>query len=266
MLVDYLERGVLAGAIAGIAYGLYVMLVANPLVGYMEALAEGAGGAESGHEHAHAAEHAHTAGEHAHAAGEHAHAVGETTTAVVSIGSGVFWGILLGTAFALAFYFLEPALPGRGSVKGYVLAGAGFLAVSGAPWLVLPPTTPGAEQAYTPTIRIAIYGGLMLAGALIAATAIYGYRRGSTRSRPLGLCLAALPIVALAAVTTLTAPTIVESGAIPGELVTAFRGLTALSQAALWVLVAGCFDRLQTRARAHSSTERRVDLTTSSRS
>ncbi|ELZ00812.1 CbtA family protein [Natrialba asiatica] len=260
MLVDYLKRGVLAGALAGIAYGLYVTLVANPLVGYMEALAEG-GGAESSHEHAHAGEHAHTAGEHAHAAGEHAHAVGETTTAVVSIGSGVFWGILLGAAFALAFYFLEPALPGRGSIKGYVLAGAGFLAVSGAPWLVLPPATPGAEQAYTPTIRIAVYGGLVLAGAIIAATAIYGYRRGSTRSRPLGLCLAALPIVALAAVTTLAAPTIVESGTIPGELVTAFRGLTALSQAALWALVAGCFGWLQTRTRDRASTEQRVALT-----
>ncbi len=94
MLVDYLERGVLAGVIAGLAYGLYMALVANPLLGYMETVAEGS---EHG-DHASAGEHAHAAGEHAHEAGEHAHAVSEATTAAVSIGSGVLWGILLGGA------------------------------------------------------------------------------------------------------------------------------------------------------------------------
>ncbi|QCS42141.1 CbtA family protein [Natrinema versiforme] len=257
MLVDYLERGVLAGAIAGIVYGTYMAVVANPLIGYMETVAAGG-------DHAHeAGEHAHEAGEHAHAAGEHAHAVSEATTAAVSVGSGVLWGILLGGAFALAFYFLEPALPGRGRVKTYVLAGAGFLTVSVAPWLVLPPTTPGAEQAFDPTLRIAIYAGLMAVGALVAALSIYGYRRVSARSRQLGGVAAAIPIVALVAVTAIAAPTIVESGSMPAELVTAFRGLTALSQAALWAFVAGCFGWLQTRAGVHSTAERRDDLLTS---
>ncbi|ELY67170.1 CbtA family protein [Natrinema versiforme] len=253
MLVDYLERGVLAGAIAGIAYGAYMAVVANPLIGYMETVAAGG-------DHAHAGEHAHEAGEHAHAAGEHAHAVSEATTAAVSVGSGVLWGILLGGVFALAFYFLEPALPGRGRVKTYVLAGAGFLTVSVAPWLVLPPTTPGAEQAFDPTLRIAIYAGLMAVGAVVAVLSVYAYRRVSARSRPLGGVAAALPIVALVAVTAIAAPTIVESGSMPADLVTAFRGLTALSQAALWALVAGCFGWLQTRAGVHSTAERRDDL------
>ncbi|SEP75281.1 CbtA family protein [Natrinema salaciae] len=250
MLVDYLERGVLAGAIAGVAYGTYIALVANPLIGYMETVAEGA-------EHG---THAHEAGEHAHAAGEHAHAVNEATTAAVSVGSGVLWGILLGGALALAFYFLEPALPGRGRRKIAVLAGAGFLSVSLAPWLVLPPTTPGAEQAFDPTIRIAIYVGLMAVGALVAAASIYGYRRVSARSRALGCATAAVPIVALVAVTAIAAPTVVEPGAMPAELVTAFRGLTALSQAALWALVAGCFGWLQARAGVRSAADRREEL------
>ncbi|ELZ10153.1 hypothetical protein C478_14702 [Natrinema thermotolerans DSM 11552] len=253
MLADYLKRGVVAGAIAGIAYGAYVALVANPLVGYMETRAEGG-------DHAHAGEHAHEAGEHAHAAGEGAHAVSEATTAAVSIGSGVLWGILLGGAFALAFYFLEPALPGRGRVKAYVLAAAGFLTVSVAPWLVLPPTTPGAELAFDPTLRSAIYAGMMAVGAVVAAASVYGYGRLSPENRPLGVGVAAVPIVALVAVATVAAPTIVETGALSAELVTAFRGLTVLSQAALWALVAACFGWLQTRAGAQPAAERHDDL------
>jgi hypothetical protein len=253
MLVDYLERGVLAGAIAGIAYGVYMAIVANPLIGYMETLTEG--GEHGGH--------AHGTGDHTHEAAEGAHAVSEATTAMVSVGSGVLWGILLGGVFALAFYFLEPALPGRGRVKTYVLAGAGFLTVSVAPWLVLPPATPGTELAFDPTVRSAVYGGMMVVGAATATVSIYGYRRVSARSDPLGVVTAVLPIVALVAVTVIAAPTVVESGSTPAALVTAFRGLTALSQAALWALVAGCFGWLQARAGVRSATERRDDLLTS---
>jgi len=208
-------------------------------------------------------EHGHAAGEHAHEAGEHAHAVSEATTAAVSVGSGVLWGILLGGVFALAFYFLEPALPGRGRVKTYVLAGAGFLTVSVAPWLLLPPTVPGAEQAFDPTLRIGLYAGMMVVGGPVATASIYGYGRTSARSRPLGIAVAAVPIVALVAVTAIAAPTIIEPGTAPIDLVTAFRGLTALSQAALWALVAGCFGWLQSRAGPRSTADRRDELLTS---
>ena len=253
MLIDYLERGVLAGSIAGIAYGVYMTIVANPLISYMETVADGG-------EHG---THAHGAGEHVSEAGEHAHAVSEATTAAVSIGSGALWGILLGGIFALAFYFLEPALPGRGRVKSYVLAGAGFLTVSVAPWLVLPPATPAAQKAFDPTLRIGLYIGLMAVGAVVAAASIEGYKRVSTRSRPLGVVAAAIPIGTLVATTVLAAPTVVDSGAMSASLVTAFRGLTVLSQAALWAIVASCFSWLQTRADVRSATERRNDLLTS---
>ncbi|WP_436346875.1 CbtA family protein [Natronorubrum sp. FCH18a] len=229
MLTDYLERGVLAGAVAGVAYGLYVALVANPLVEYVEGL---------GHEHAHEAGHAHD-----HAA-ESAHAVGETTTALVSVGSGVLWGILLGGLFAVAFYLLEPALPGSRAVKAVILAGAGFLTVSVAPWLVLPPTAPGAEQTVGTGTRVAIYAGMMVVGALVAAAAILGYDRTAPRSRLLGVAVGALPVVALVAVVSLATPTVTHHGDLPGNLVTAFQGLTVLSQAALWLVVAGSFSWL----------------------
>ena len=45
MFVAYLKRGLLAGGVAGLAYGLFMATVANPLVGYIEH-------AQHGHSHA----------------------------------------------------------------------------------------------------------------------------------------------------------------------------------------------------------------------
>ncbi|SFC07160.1 Probable cobalt transporter subunit (CbtA) [Halobiforma haloterrestris] len=230
MLVDYLQRGVVAGAIAGLLYGVYMAVVANPLIEYMETVSHHAGE----HDHGHAADPA------------HAHAVSEATTEVVSVGSGVLWGIFLGGLFALTFYFLEPALPGTERVSAYVLAGAGFLTVSVTPWLVLPPATPGAEQSLGPNPRLVIYAGLMVLGAVVAATAILGYERTTARtgSRYYGLVVAGAPVVATVAIVPTLTPTITTAGAMPAELVTTFRGLTVLSQAAVWAIVAGSFSWL----------------------
>ncbi|MFC4541917.1 CbtA family protein [Halosolutus amylolyticus] len=234
MLVDYLQRGVLAGTIGGVCYGGYLAAVANPLVEYMEELDH-----EAGHGH-----------EHAHDATESAHAVSETTTAVVSVGSGVLWGILLGGLFALAFYFLEPALPGRGRVKAVVLAGAGFLTVSVTPWLVLPPATPGAEQALGPDARIVLYACLMVLGAIVATGSILGYRLTTARTGDwrVGVVAGVVPVVVTVAVLPLVTPTITTTP-LPAALVTAFQGLTVLSQAALWAIVAASFAWLHDRAR-----------------
>lgn len=95
MLVDYLVRGAKAGVVAGLAFGLFVAVVANPLVGVAETF-----------EHD-----GHTAGN-----GDHHDAAGATsavTTGAVSVAGGVLWGLLLGVvAFGAGFYLLEPALPG----------------------------------------------------------------------------------------------------------------------------------------------------------
>lgn len=227
MLRDYLARGVLAGVIGGLAYGLYMAVVANPLVEYMEGIAHGDG---HGHSHGH--------GEHAH---EHAHAVSETTTAIVSVGSGILWGILLGGFFAVAYYVLEPKLPGARTGKAIVLAGAGFLTTSVAPWLVLPPAAPGAEQTLGIDTRLALYAGLMIVGALVAAASVYGYNRTAARSRKLGAVVAALPVAALLVLVPTATPTIVQHPELAGELVAAFQGQALTSQAALWAVIAGSF-------------------------
>ena len=226
MLSDYLQRGVLAGVVAGLAYGLYVAFVANPLTEYID---------DAGHDHGHAHEGAESV-------------VSETTTALVSVGSGVLWAVFLGGLFAVAFYFLEPALPGRDGVASYVLAGAGFFSVSVTPWLVVPPAAPGAEHLYGVDVRAVIYVGLVALGAAVSAAAVLAYERTSPRHPALGAVAAAIPIVATVVVLPLVTPTEVTQPAVAGELVATYQALAVLSQAAIWALLAGTFNWLQRRA------------------
>lgn len=226
MIVEYLRRGVAAGAVAGVAYGMYMLFVGNPLSEYVH---------EAGHDHGTG---------HSHEAGP---AVSEVTAAVVSAGSGLLWAIFLGGGFAVALYLLEPALPGSAEAKAYVLAGAGFLTVSGVPWLVLPPAAPGAEHAYAVEPRLGIYAGLAVLGAIAAAGAVAAYRRGRRRHVGLGFVAGAVPILAVAAVLTLAAPTVTTHPGLPSDLVAAYQGLTVVSQAVLWLLIAGSFDALRRR-------------------
>ncbi|MUV51689.1 CbtA family protein, partial [Haloarcula sp. CBA1122] len=119
MATDYLERGAVAGVAGGLVYGLFVATVGNSFTAGLETFEHG----------------------HGHGGGP---VVSGLTTAVASIGGGVLWGLLFGVAvFGMAYFFLEPAIPGSGATKRLALAGAGFLTVSGAPWLVLPPQPPG---------------------------------------------------------------------------------------------------------------------------
>lgn len=300
MLFDYLKRGVAAGVIAGLSYGLYIALVANPLLDYIHHAGHDPGhshdddghGHDDGHSHdddhghddghSHDDDHGHDDGhshdeasfdavDGGHASGDgaaaspsgvatdggfllhgdghdHSHAVSETTNAIVSVGSGVLWGILLAGVFAIAFYFLEPALPGRGGVKAAVLAAAGFFAVSITPWLVLPPAAPGALETLPIDTRLAIYAGLIVLGAVVAAISIAGYNRTVSRGRLTAIGVAAVPVLLTVAVLWTVPPTIISHPEHSSDLVLAFQGSALLSQAALWAIIAGAFSWLHRRA------------------
>ncbi|PAU84684.1 cobalamin cluster protein [Halorubrum salipaludis] len=223
-MIDRLRSGVAAGALAGLAYGLFTWVVVSPLIHHLEHLAS------------HGGDHAHDA----------APAVSETATAVVSAGGGVLWGVLLGAAFGVAYHLFEPALPG-GTLKPYVLAGAGFLTVSVAPWTVLPPATPGMEPLYGSSLRVPLYLGLVGIGGLVAATSVLGYARASrTRGRGTGAFVALLPLVALG-ILSIAAPPTLTGGAAPAGVSAAFRWLVGFSQAGLWALIAVAFSRFDRR-------------------
>ncbi|SDR36296.1 CbtA family protein [Natronobacterium texcoconense] len=240
MIYDYLKRGVAAGVLAGLAYGLYIALVANPLLEYIH-------DAGHGHDHSHGHDHGH--------GHDHSHAVSETTNAVVSVGSGILWGILLAGVFALAYYFLEPELPGRETATAAILGAAGFFSVSIVPWLVLPPAAPGGEATLGIDARLAIYTGLIGLGILVSGVAIVGYRRLAPAGRLKALAGASVPIVITVAGLSIAPPTIITQPDVADELVYAFQGSALLSQAALWALIAGGFVWFQNRARATPSSQ-----------
>lgn len=246
MLTTYVARGVKAGLVAGFAFGLLVALVANPLVAFADERGH-AGGHGVGDHHGEA-----TDSHHAEATGGHhaeEPAVPAAVTDAVSVVSGVLWGVLLGAVvFGFAYYFLEPLIPGAGGVQSYVLAAAGFVTVSGAPWLVLPPQPPGVEQTLPTSTRLLLYGGMMVAGAGACAAAGYAYGRlRDERGRAVAAAASALPL-GLLAVPALFSPVNASSSPLDPELAAGLTGVVVVGQMALWVLLAGTHAWLRRRA------------------
>lgn len=216
MFTEYVTRGVKAGLVGGVAFGLFIALVGNPLIGYAETF------------------------EHSHG---HPPAVSETVTAVVSIVGGILLGVLLGAAvFGVAYYFLEPVLPSKSvDANSYVLGGAGFITVSGAPWLVFPPQPPGVEQSLSVDARIAWYALMMVVSALACGLAGWVYRRlrrrFDDRSRVIAVVGVAVALGVLALVSVI-APANSVAGPIPADLVTVFQAVTAMGQVGFWFVLA----------------------------
>lgn len=250
MLAAHVEHGVKAGLVAGLAFGLFLAVVANPLVGFADELGHGGDHAAD----AHAGDEHHDAGGEHHDAGDeggehHDSAVSMAVTNGVSVVAGVLWAVLLGgVVFGVAYYFLELAIPGTGGTKSYLLAAAGFLTVSGAPWLVLPPLPPGVEQALPTETRVALYGGMMVAGAVVCLLVGFLYSRlRDAHGRGRAAAVALLPF-GLLAVPVVLAPVNPVESALPPELAAGLTGLIVFSQAMLWGLLAATHARLRRRS------------------
>jgi predicted cobalt transporter CbtA len=213
MARDVLERGALAGVAGGLVYGLFLATVGNAFTVGLETF-------ESGH---------------GHGGGP---VVSGLTTAAASIGGGVLWGLLFGIAvFGMAYYVFEPALPGKGAVKRLALAAAGFLVVSGAPWLVLPPQPPGVEQGLSTETRLLWYGGMMVVGALVVGLCGLGARRTADRGVSVRLAATLAPLVLLA-VPIVLAPSNPVHGSVPPALAAAYRWTVVFGQLLLWATLA----------------------------
>ncbi|MFB6196582.1 MAG: CbtA family protein [Haloplanus sp.] len=237
MFDTYLARGLKAGLVAGLAFGLFVAFVGNPFVSHAEALARGG--------------HAHGAG------GAHASSV----TALASVGGGVLWGLLAGAVFGVAFFVFEPAIPGPRGARGYLLAAAGFVTVSGAPWLVLPPSVPGTAETLPTRTRLALYAAMMLAGLVACLLAGVAYREASDRyDRRVGALAAAMPLAALPLVAAF-APANATTSAVSPALVAAYRGVVALGQVTLWAVLAGTHAWLHRRSPSEVGRRRRTPVT-----
>jgi hypothetical protein len=256
MLTAYALDGLKAGLVAGLAFGLFVVLVGNPLVSFADELAhEGEAAIETiGSD---AGDH-HEPGAHVDAAdagGEHHEAaVSSTITNVVSVGSGTLWGIFLGiVVFGIGYYFLEPAIPGTGATKRYVLAAAGFVTVSGAPWLALPPQPPGVEPALPARTRVVIYGLMLVAGALASGAAWSLYARLDGRVGGLARVTVSLSPYAALPVLALAAPVTPGASPLPADLTAAVTGLIVVGQTGLWFVLAAVHVHLGTRTESEAA-------------
>lgn len=237
MFIEYVTRGAKAGLVGGVAFGLFIALVGNPLVGYAETF-----------EHSHEAP-----------------AVSETVTAVVSVVGGVLLGVLLGAVvFGVAYYLLEPVLVGLGSVdaKSYLLGAAGFITVSGAPWVVFPPQPPGVEQSLSVDVRIAWYAIMMGVGALACGVAGYVYgqlrRRFDERGRVIATLggLASLGMIPLVGV---IAPANSVTVPVPSALASVIQVVTAMGQLWFWFVLATAHAWLVRRERSVSGPNDSID-------
>jgi predicted cobalt transporter CbtA len=212
MTTDHLEQGALAGVAGGLVYGLFLATVGNSFIAGLESF-------ESGHH-------------------ESAAVVSELTTAAASVGGGVLWGLLFGVGvFGVAYYLFEPALPGGTVGKRVALAAAGFLVVSGAPWLVLPPQPPGVEQALSTETRLLWYGGMMAVGALVVGLCGVAYQRAADRHRAVTAGATVAPL-ALLAIPVALAPANPVHGPVPDLLAAAYRWTIVFGQALLWATIA----------------------------
>lgn len=234
MFTAYILRGIKAGVAAGLAFGLFVAFVGNPLIGYAEAFESGG-----------------------HGGGP---VVADAVTATVSILGGVLLAMLFGAlTFGVVYYFFEPAIPGGETTKSYLLAAGGFLTISGAPWLALPPQPPGVEQTLSTDVRISWYVAMMVTAVVASSLVVVAYNRlRPTGHRWVATLVGMLPL-GLVFVVAAIAPANPVSGPIPGGLALTFRAVTVIGQFGLWFVLASAHVWLLKRERTDESGDGRTD-------
>ncbi|MBX0297318.1 CbtA family protein [Haloarcula nitratireducens] len=246
MLVEYLTRGVKAGVVAGLVFGLFLAVAANPLVAHADAVNHAADETDHGVDaENHADAHGHGAGG-SEGGDHHETAASAAVDEIVSVLAGAAWAVALGGVFfGLAFYLLEPAIPGTGATKSYLLGAAGFVTVSGAPWLALPPASPGAQQSLAVATRLPLYAGMMIAGAVACLLAGYAYNRLAASNGRVLATLGASLSLCLLAVPAALAPANAVRGALSPELRNGLVGLSVFGQVVLWLVLSAAHAQLR---------------------
>jgi len=151
MIADYIKRGLASGIAGGTVFALYLFFIVSPYIEAIEAI--------------------HTESHHSSA-----DAI-LTVSSFIDIGSSILWGMLLGLIFAAFYYIFEVSIPGSKIHKPFLLAGAGFMAISGLPWLLLPPSLEPVVQRLSQTTRTVMYIVSIGSGAFTAGATMYVYRR-----------------------------------------------------------------------------------------
>lgn len=241
-LLPLLGRGLAAGGVAGLASGLFSLLLAEPLmdraIGLEEkrATAESAAHAKAGHAgHAAEAEELFTRGT------QH---FGLVVTAVVV-------GLALGVFFTLAYvltYRTARSGADRTWQRGLGLAGACFLALTLLPGLRYPANPPGVGDSGTVTERQGLWLAALVIGVLGLVLARQLYVRGTRAGHglPARQLTAAGAVLATLAVLFLL-PGNPDAVPVPASLLWDFRVLSLASHLLLWTVLGAVFATLVAR-------------------
>jgi hypothetical protein len=139
-----LGRMALAGLIAGVLAGGWLLLVTEPALGRALAVQDASGAA-------------------------HEHVLGRGTQLVGGVVGMVLVGVILGVVFAVVYGLVRHRLPGRtDSARVTLLAAIGFGIVGVLPAIVIPANPPGVGHPGTVLTRTAVYLGVLLCGVVVA--------------------------------------------------------------------------------------------------
>lgn len=213
MIKKYCTHGIVAGTASGAAFGVFVLFVVSPQIAAIES---------------------------AHASGFHSTA--ESTLAfstLFTIGGSTVWRLILGLIFSLLYYIFENLLPGSHRSNPFLLAGAGFVTVSGVPWLLLPPSVEPVVEGLSQSTRTLLYFGGIGAGAVTASTSLYLSSRVTNRGTIETIGISATPF----AVTLITGFVIRMTILQPtvSSYNWGYAATVVLGQLLLWLSLAGIF-------------------------
>ncbi|GAA2615793.1 CbtA family protein [Streptomyces axinellae] len=241
-LLPLLGRGLGAGGLAGLASGLFSLLLAEPLMDRAIRLEEKRSAAahagptgHAGHSHAAEAEEVFTRGT------QH---FGLVVTAVVV-------GLAIGVFFTLAYVLVHRTAPmddGRAWQRGLGLAGAGFLALSLLPGLRYPANPPGVGDSGTVTERQGLWVAALVIGVLglVLARQLHLRLGRAGHGLPARQSAAAAAVVATLAALFLL-PDNPDAVPVSATLLWDFRVLSLAAHAVLWAALGALFALLSTR-------------------
>lgn len=240
-VLPVLRNGLLAGGLAGLASGLFSLLLAEPLMDRAIELEEQRSAASGGRAH-----HGHGA-----AAAETEELFSRGTQHAGLVVTAVIVGLAVGVFYALAQLLVHRArvTTHRPWERALTMAGAGFLALSLLPALRYPANPPGVGDNGTVTDRQTMWLGALAISVLGTLLAWQVHKRTGEAGhgapvRQLGATAAV--VITLAALFLL--PGNPDPVPVPPGLLWDFRLLSLSSHVLMWAVLGTAFGALALRA------------------
>ncbi|WP_414720485.1 CbtA family protein [Streptomyces sp.] len=234
-VLPLLRRGLAAGGLAGLAGGLFSLLLAEPLMD--RAIRQ-----EEEREHAHAA---------AGVTHHHEELFSRGTQHFGLVVTAVVVGLALGVFFAIAYALVHRATAltdrDRPWPRAVLLAAAGFTALSLLPGLRYPANPPGVGDGGTVRERQVLWLAALVIGVLGVLLAWQLHRLLAGRAAPVRHLAAAGALVATLAALFLL-PGNPDPVPVDAQLLWDFRMLSLASHAVLWAALGVAFGWLGLRA------------------